>query len=70
MSKEADYKFERYEQYWGPVENVKKIISHCPACGAKLLHSHLPDYKNLIVQETSRCIECGEGTKKLIHVLN
>ena len=70
MSKEADFKFERYEEYWGSPENVKKIIDECKVCGSKLLLSHMPDYKNLLVQETARCIECGSGNRKLIHVLN
>ena len=70
MANEANFKFELYERYWGGIENVKKEIGHCKVCGSKLLLSHVPDYKNLIVQETARCIECGEGNKKTIHKLN
>ncbi|MBD63750.1 MAG: hypothetical protein CME62_00970 [Halobacteriovoraceae bacterium] len=70
MSKEMDFKFEKFEEYWGTAENVQKIMGHCRICGSKLLLSHLPDYKNLIVQETARCIDCGEGNRKVIHVLN
>ena len=70
MAKEVDYKFEKFEEYWGSIEDVKKQISNCKVCGSKLLVSHMPDYKNLLVQETARCIDCGSGNRKNIHVLN
>jgi hypothetical protein len=70
MSKEVNFKFERYEEYWGSPEDVKKTMCECKVCGSKLLLSHMPDYKNLLVQETARCIECGSGNRKIIHVLN
>ena len=70
MSKNTDFEFEKYDRYWGSCENVKKIMDQCPYCGSKLLLSHLPDYKNLFVPETSRCIDCGKGSKKIIHILN
>ena len=49
---------------------VKKQIDECAVCGGKLIFTHLSDYKNLYVQETARCPECGGGNKKLIHILN
>ena len=52
MSKEVEFKFEKFEEYWGSPENVQKIIGECKVCGSKLLLSHMPDYKNLLVQET------------------
>jgi len=70
MAKEVDFRFERYEEYWGSSDDVKKTMSECKVCGSKLLLSHLPDYKNLLVQETARCIDCGAGTRKIIHALN
>ncbi len=70
MSKEVSFKFERYEEYWGTADDVKKTMSECKICGSKLLLSHMPDYKNLLVQETARCIDCGSGNRKIIHVLN
>jgi hypothetical protein len=69
-SAEADYNFERFEEYFGDCKQVKRIIEECRYCGSKLVHSHLSDYKNLIIQETSRCPECGNGRKKVIHILN
>lgn len=69
-SSESDFKFEKFEEYFGPIENVKKQINECRVCNSKLIISHMPDYKNLIVQETARCIECGAGNRKVIHVLN
>jgi len=70
MSFDGDYKFEFYEKYYGNAEQVKKIIDDCKTCGAKLVFSHLPDYKNLIIQETARCLECCNGNRKIIHTLN
>lgn len=70
MSKDLNFEFENYTKYWGSSDNVKKIINKCNHCGSKLLLSHLPDYKNLYVQETSRCIDCGKGSSKTIHTLN
>lgn len=70
MSSETDYKFEKFEEYWGDAKNVQKQIQNCKVCGSKLLLSHMPDYKNLLVQETARCIECGGGNRKNIHILN
>lgn len=54
-------------------ESIQKTIqkfNHCPECGAKLLLSHWSDYKSLLVQETARCLDCGKGNRKDIHVLN
>ena len=70
MSFEAGYKFERYEQYYGDAQQVKKIMDECQVCGSQLVHTHLSDYKHLMIQETARCPECGGGQRKLIHVLN
>lgn len=70
MSFDGDYKFECFEEYYGSPDEVKRIIDDCQVCGAKLVFSHLPDYKNLLIQETARCMECGQGNRKIIHVLN
>jgi ribosomal protein S27AE len=70
MSSKAELKFENYSEYFGGVEKVKKTIDDCPVCGAKLLLSHLPDYRNLLIQENARCLDCGESHRKVIHVLN
>ena len=71
MAKERDeYQFENYESYVGGPDEVKHEIEHCPKCGSKLMFNHLPDYKNLLIQETGRCLECDFGHRKTIHVLN
>lgn len=70
MAQEADFKFERFEDYYGDIKQVKRIIDDCRICGSKLVLSHLSDYKNLIVHETARCPECGNNGRKLIHILN
>ncbi len=69
-SSDFDFKFERFEEYFGDVKQVKKQIHECESCGANLIFTHLSDYKNLYVQESARCPECGGGSKKLLHVLN
>lgn len=70
MANEVDFKFETFQEYWGDELEVKKTITECKVCGSKLLLSHMPDYKNLLVQETARCIDCGSGNRKMIHILN
>ncbi len=67
---DADYKFEKLEDYFGEKEEIIKNIDECHTCGAKLVFSHLPDYKNLIMQETARCMECGKIIRKLISIIN
>lgn len=70
MAAELDYQFEKFEEYYGDIKQVRKIIDVCKICGAKLVLSHMTDYKNLIVQESANCPECGNGKKKMIHILN
>ena len=70
MSFDPDFKFEKFEEYFGDISQVKRIIDECKYCGSKMVFSHLSDYKNLLVQETARCIECGNGKRKIIHIIN
>lgn len=70
MSLESDFKFEKFEEYFGDIGQVRKIINDCGHCGSKLVLTHLSDYKNLIIQETARCPECGQGKRKIIHIIN
>lgn len=70
MTIDTSYKFERFEEYYGDARQVKKIIDECKVCGSKLVHSHLSDYKHMVVQESARCPECGGGNRKLIHIIN
>jgi hypothetical protein len=70
MSAKLEFKIERYEEYYGDTKQVKKIIDECKLCGAKLIHSHISDYRNLMIQETSQCLDCGAGSKKMLHILN
>jgi len=67
---DADYNFEYLEKYFGTVDNVKKIIDECDHCGARMVFSHLPDYKSLLIQEIARCMDCGKKARRLIHILN
>ena len=49
MSLESDFKFEKFEEYFGDIGQVRKIINDCGQCGSKLVLTHLSDYKNLII---------------------
>ena len=69
-SEDQTVKVETFEEYFGGVQEVKKYLSDCQSCGAKLIKTHLSDYSNLIVQENSRCPDCGHDNRKVIHVLN
>lgn len=67
---EGNFKFERFEEYFGDIRQVKKQLNQCKICGAKLIHSHLSDYKNLLVQETTHCPDCKHDNRKTIHIIN
>lgn len=67
---DVNFKFEQFEEYYGSPEEVERSINQCAVCGSKLILSHMPDYKNLLVQETARCMDCGCGNRKVIHILN
>lgn len=64
------FKLNTYEEYHGGVEKVKNYIDNCSYCGKKLIMSHLPDYKNLIIQESSRCLDCGSVSSTVIYRLH
>jgi len=70
MATEFDLEFEKFEEYYGDIKQVRKIMDECSNCGAHTVQTHLSDYTNLIIQENSRCPECGEGKKKKIHIIN
>ena len=70
MSKEIEFQFEYQEKYYGSEHQVREKINYCNHCGHELIFSHLPDYKNLILQETAKCMKCGKGSRKLIHIIN
>ncbi len=70
MAAENDFNFEHFVEYYGSAKNVQKQITKCKICGAKLSFSHLADYKNMLVQESSRCPECGHKNSKKIHIIN
>lgn len=65
-----DFKFEEFEKYYGGPDNVKRIIDECEICGSQLVFAHLPDYKNLLIEESSHCPNCGNKPKKVIHILS
>ena len=70
MSKLTDYQFECFEKYVGTSEEVKEQIAYCFHCKSELIFSHLPDYKNLTLQEVKRCVKCGKSDDKIIHTLH
>ena len=67
---DTNYRFEKFEEYYGSIKQVQQIIDECKICGSRLVFTHLPDYKNMLIQEAGRCPECGDNSKKLIHVIN
>ena len=69
-SSELDYKFEHFEDYYGDVEHVKKVMDECEICSSKLVLSHLSDYTNMIIREAARCPECGSNSRKVVHIIN
>lgn len=69
-SDSKDFKFETYQEYWGSADQVSKVIKACDACGKDMIFSHLPDYKNLVIQEAARCPHCGECGRSVYHIIN
>ncbi len=69
-AEEFDFKLERYEEYYGDIRQVKKIMDECKICGAKLVLTHLSDFKNLMIQESARCPDCGNNGRHILHILN
>ncbi len=66
----VDFKKEDFLEYFGSKEDVQIQMNRCKHCDSKLLLTHLPDYGRLFVQETMRCLDCGQIHKKRLHVLN
>ena len=65
-----EFKFESYEDFYGSIEEIKQKINLCKFCGKQLILNHQSDYKNLVIHETARCIDCGDHTRKITHQLN
>ena len=70
MRYDANYKFEKFEEYFGEVKEVEKQVNQCPVCGAPYRFNHLSDFKNLYVQETAKCIKCDHSIRKTVHIIN
>jgi hypothetical protein len=70
MNNKSYYQLDDYIEFYGNVEQVKKMMNHCSHCGAKLLQSHMPDYRHHVIQETLRCLDCGEGTTQKHYFIN
>ncbi|MDD0853781.1 hypothetical protein HBN50_11780 [Halobacteriovorax sp. GB3] len=64
------YEIETYEGYKIEVDEVIKQIEDCPKCGAKLILTHYSDAKNMMMQETSKCLECDYGSRDVLHILS
>ena len=70
MENDPDFVFEIFEEYYGDIKQVQKIINECKICGGQYIFSHLSDYKNLFIREIARCPDCGTGKRKVLHKLN
>lgn len=70
MSFDKNFKFETFEKFFGDISQIKRLIDSCNLCGSNLIHSHLADYKNLYMEEQSRCLECGSSEHGIIHIIN
>ena len=59
MAFDPDFKYEKYEEYYGDKVQVQKIIDDCKVCGTKLVFTHFSDFKNLMVQ--AKCLFWVDG---------
>lgn len=59
--------FEEYKDCFGePTEIMKKYLL-CHLCGGHLHFNHLLDFKHGLIQETSRCPDCGIRVRQRLH---
>lgn len=70
MSKNKEFLIEKYEEYYGSVSQVLKIIEDCSLCGSKLILTHIGHMNDLFLEEKANCPDCGHKKIKTIHSLN
>ena len=70
MGLRPDFIFENYEEFFGDIRQVKRTMDNCHNCGNSMVHSHVTNYGDMLVQESSRCPECGGKKVKKIFPIN
>ncbi len=65
----ANLSFEEYTDCFGEPREVMKKHLLCNMCGGHLHFSHLSDFPNGLIQETSRCPDCGVRIRQRLHKL-
>ena len=58
---------EEYKDCFGDPNEVMKKLLLCTLCGGHLHFNHLTDYRQNLVQETSRCPDCGIRIRSRLH---
>ena len=59
--------YEEYRECFGDTNDVMKRLLLCTLCGGHLHFNHMTDYRNNLVQETSRCPDCGIRIRSRLH---
>ena len=70
MNTRPDFVFENFEEFFGDADQVKRMIDNCSNCGNSVVHSHITDYSDMLVQESARCPICGGRKIKKVHSIN
>jgi len=70
MSKDADYKIQLLEEFYGDKDQVKTEMEKCDICGAKLVQGHITDFDHMLLKESAHCPECGHQKRRYLHVVH
>lgn len=53
----------------GPIKEVISKYTHCESCGSHLHFTYFTDFSRNITQESRRCPECNDASRKILHRL-
>ena len=56
-------------RFLGTARDMVARYSRCEMCGAHLHFSHVTDFVRNLTQEISRCPECGDKPRRIVHRL-
>ena len=70
MGTKPEFMFENFVEFFGDIQQVKKIMDTCQNCGNSVIHSHSADYSDMTIRESSRCPVCGGKKVSKIHSIN
>ncbi len=55
--------------FFGTAQDMMVKYCRCDQCGAYLHFTHITDFVRNLTQETARCLECGQKSRRVVHRL-